>query len=261
LNYKKESLKKHNLEAYLATKLFIRGERGRLANIIYTYLRWLDDYVDNINIDESEQKDLLRRQSKMINCLYDEDKFKTKNYYEKAISKVIEYDIENGYGLRTIIRKMFEVFDFDIKRKNTIPHFEDLNDYSKKIGDAYTRALLFFLAPRFPYKEEFSLPAYASHQVHLLRDFTIDKENYYFNISREEITQFNIKKDLAQDKNFSNWVKDKVENIKILFRKGKKQIKSIPILQVRLTGYLYCSRYERIIAHIEKDGYRLKRTY
>ena len=115
MNYKKESLKKHNLEAYLATKLFIRGERGRLANILYTYLRWLDDYVDNIKIDKSEQKKLLRRQSKMINCLYDENEFKTTNHFEKSVSRVIDYDIKNGYGLRTVIRKMFEVFDFDIK--------------------------------------------------------------------------------------------------------------------------------------------------
>ena len=261
MNYKKESLKKHNLEAYLATKLFIRGERGRLANILYTYLRWLDDYVDNIKIDKSEQKKLLRRQSKMINCLYDENEFKTTNHFEKSVSRVIDYDIKNGYGLRTVIRKMFEVFDFDIKRKNIVPHFEDLKDYSKKIGDAYTRALLFFLAPTLPYKEEFSLSAYASHQAHLLRDFIIDKENSYFNISREEITRFNIKKDLTQDKNFSNWVKDKVENIKILFKKGKEQIKNIPNLKVRLTGYLYCSRYEKEIARIEEDEYRLTRTY
>ena len=257
MNYNKESLRKHNLEAYLATKLFIRGERGRLANILYTYLRWLDDYVDNIKIDKSDQEKLLRRQSKMINCFYDGDKFKTRNYYEKYISKVIEYDIKNGYGLRTVIRKMFEVFNFDIKRKNTFPHLEDLNDYSRKIGDAYTRALLFFLAPGLPYKEEFSLSAYASHQVHLLRDFIIDKENSYFNISREEITRFNIKKDLTQDHNFSYWVKDKAEKIKTLFAKGKKHIKDIPILQVRLTGYLYCSRYEKVLSRIEKNGYKL----
>lgn len=257
MNYNEESLKKHSLEAYLATKLFIRGERGRLANILYTYLRWLDDYVDNIKINKSEQEKLLRRQSKMISCYYDGNKFKTRNHYEKYISKVIEYDIKNGYGLRTVIRKMFEVFDFDTKRKNTIPHFEELKDYSKKIGDAYTRALLFFLAPGLPYKEEFSLSAYASHQVHLLRDFLIDEENGYFNISREEITQFNIKKDLTQDENFSRWVKEKLKDIKHLFKKGKKHIKNIPILQVRLTGYLYCSRYEKVLSRIEKNDYRL----
>jgi phytoene/squalene synthetase len=257
LCYDKDSLKKNNFEAYFATKLFIRGERGKLAHFLYAYLRWVDDYVDNIKIDKLEQEIFLHGQSKIINCLYGGNKFKTKNYFEKSISRVIEYDIKNGFRLRTVIRKMFEVFDFDIKRKNTIPNFEDLNDYSKKIGDAYTRALLFFLAPRLTYKEEFSLSAYASHQAHLLRDFIIDKENHYFNISREEITRFNIKKDLTQDKNFSNWVKDKVDNIKILFRNGKKQIKKIPILQVRLTGYLYCSRYEKVIARIEKNGYRL----
>ena len=255
--YDKDSLKKNNLEAYFATKLFIRGERGKLAHFLYAYLRWVDDYVDNIKIDKLEQKNFLHGQSKIINCLYGGNKFETENYFEKSISRVIEYDIKNGFRLRTVIRKMFEVFDFDIKRKNTIPHFEDLNDYSKKIGDAYTRALLFFLAPSLTYKEEFSISAYASHQAHLLRDFIIDKENHYFNISREEIARFNIKKDLTQDNNFSNWLKDKVDNIKILFRNGKKQIKKIPILQVRLTGYLYCSRYEKVIARIEKNSYRL----
>ncbi len=256
--FNEESQKKHNKEAYLATKLFIRGERGKLANFLYTYLRWVDDFVDNVNIDKSEQKNFLLLQSKIINALYNKNKPKTKNCFEEAISEVIKYDIENGYGLRTVIRKMFEVFNFDIKRKHTIPHFEGLNEYSKKIGDAYTRALLFFLAPTLPYREEFSLSAYASHQAHLLRDFLIDKENGYFNISREEIEQFNIKENLTQDKNFSMWIEDKIKNIKFLFGKGKKELGSIPILQVKLTGYLYCSRYERVITRIEKDHYKLR---
>lgn len=254
----KELLKKHNIEAYLATKLFIRGKRGKLANLLYAYLRWVDDFVDDINIDKLKQKQFLLDQSRTINSLYNGNKPGTKNYFEGAISEVIKYDIKNGSGLRTVIHKMFEVFVFDIKRKNTFPHLEGLKEYSRKIGDAYTRALLFFLAPTLSYKEEYSISAYASHQVHLLRDFLRDKEDGYFNISREEIEQFNIKKDLTQDKNFSRWVKDKIKNIKILFRKGKKEFKSIPILQVRLTGYLYCSRYERIIARIEKDGYTLR---
>lgn len=258
MNARKESLKRHNLEAYLATKLFIKGERGYLANLLYTYLRWVDDYVDDNSIDESKQKSFLSRHLNIINRLYRGFKTGTKNYFEKAISEVIKYDIKNGHRLKTVIYKMFEVFDFDIKRKNKIPDFIGLNEYSKKIGDAYTRALLFFLAPGLPYKEDFSLPAYASHQVHLLRDFMIDKENGYFNISGEEMNKYNIKEDLTQDENFSRWVKDKIENVKILFGKGKKELKNIPIPRVRLTGYLYCSRYQRVISRIEKDHYKLR---
>lgn len=253
-----KTLKKHNFEAYLATQLFIRGKRGRLANLLYSYLRCIDDFVDNINIDKSEQKNLLIEQSKIINFLYNKNKPEIKNYLEEAISEVITYDIENGCGLKTVIKKMFEVFDFDIKRKNTIPDLEGLNEYSKKIGDAYTRALLFFLAPSLEYKEEYSISAYASHQVHLLRDFLIDKENGYFNISKEEIKKYHIKENLIQDKAFSCWLKDKIGNIKFLFIKGKKEFGVIPILKVRLTGHLYCSRYERVIKRIEKNGYKLR---
>jgi len=253
-----KTLKKHNLEAYLATQLFIRGKRVRLANLLYTYLRWVDDFIDNIDIDKSEQKNFLLEQSEIINSFYNKNKTETKNYLEETISEVINYDIENGRGLKTVIKKMFEVFDFDIKRKNTFPDFEGLDEYSKKIGDAYTRALLFFLAPSLPYKEKYSISAYASHQVHLLRDFLIDKENGYFNISREEINKYNIKKDLSQDEAFSHWLKEKIRNIKSLFIEGKKTFSEIPILKVKLTGYLYCSRYERVIRRIEKNGYKLR---
>jgi len=258
LSANKESLKRHNLEAYLATELFIKGERGYLANLLYKYLRWVDDYVDDNSIDESKQKSFLSRYLNIIDRLYRGYKTGTENYFEETISRVIKYDIKNGYGLKTVIYKMFEVFDFDIKRKNKFPDFIGLNEYSKKIGDAYTRALLFFLSPGLPYKEDFSLSAYASHQVHLLRDFLIDKETGYFNISGEEINKYNIKEDLTQDENFAHWVKDKIENIKILFDNGKKELESIPILQVRLTGYLYCFRYQRIIKRIEKDHYKLR---
>jgi phytoene/squalene synthetase len=254
----KESLKRHNLEAYLATKLFIKGERGKLANLLYAYLRWLDDFVDDKTTDESKQKSFLSRHLNIINRLYKGYESGIENYFEKAISEVIKYDIKNGYRLKIVIYKMFEVFDFDIKRKNKIPDFIGLNEYSKKIGDAYTRALLFFLAPGLSYKEDFSLSAYASHQVHLLRDFSIDKKNGYFNISGEEINKYDIKEALTQDENFAHWVRDKIENIKILFEKGKREFHNIPILSVRLTGHLYCFRYQRVIKKIEKDHYKLR---
>jgi hypothetical protein len=65
LCYDKDSLKKNNFEAYFATKLFIRGERGKLAHFLYAYLRWVDDYVDNIKIDKLEQEIFLHGQSKI----------------------------------------------------------------------------------------------------------------------------------------------------------------------------------------------------
>jgi phytoene/squalene synthetase len=258
LRSKKESLKRHNLEAYLATQLFIKGEKGKLANLLYTYLRWVDDFVDDNTIESSRQKEFLSEHLNIIDHLYNGYKFRPENYFEEAISEVVKYDIKNGYRLKTVIYKMFEVFDFDIKRKNKFPDFTGLNEYSKKIGDAYTRALLFFLAPGLLYKEDFSLSAYASHQVHLLRDFLIDKENGYFNISGEEIKKYNIKEDLIQDENFAHWVKDKIANIKFLIEKGKREFRNIPILRVRLTGYLYCFRYQRVIRRIEKDHYKLR---
>ena len=253
-----KNLKKNNFEAYLATQLFIRGQKGRLANFLYSYLRWVDDFIDNINIDKKEQKNLLLAQIKIINSLYDKNKPEINNHFEKTISEVIDFDIKNGCVLKTVIKEMFEVFDFDIKRKKSIPDFEGFNEYSKKIGAAYTRALLFFLAPSLPYREEYSVSAYASHQVHLLRDFIIDKESGYFNISKEEIDKYHIKDTLQQDEAFSLWLKDKIWNIKNLFTEGKKAFAEIPILKVRLTGHLYCSRYERVIRSIERNGYKLK---
>jgi phytoene/squalene synthetase len=211
-----------------------------------------------MNIDKTEQKKLLLEQSNKINSFYNKNKPETKNHLEKAISEVINFDIENGCGLKSVIKEMFEVFDFDIKRKNSIPDFEGLNEYSKKIGDAYTRALLFFLAPDLTYSEKYSIAAYASHQVHLLRDFLTDKNNGYFNISKEEMNKYHIKDTLKQDEAFSLWLKDKINNIKGLFTEGKKAFAEIPILKVRLTGYLYCSRYERVIKSIERNGYKLR---
>jgi phytoene/squalene synthetase len=253
----KNSLKTHNFEAYLVTKLFIRGYRGKLANLLYSYLRWVDDYVDDKNIEKSKQKKFLSRQLEIIRYLYKGNKTEIKNYFEKKISEVIKYDIKNGCRLKTVIYKMFEVFDFDVKRKNKIPAFRSLNENSIKIGDAYTRALLFFLSPELPYKENFSLAAYASHQVHLLRDFLKDKENGYLNISKEEITKYKIKEELTEDENFSLWIKDKLKNIKTLFKKGKKEFEKIPSLRARLTAYLFCSRYKKIIRKIEKNKYKL----
>ncbi|MCK4421668.1 squalene/phytoene synthase family protein [candidate division WOR-3 bacterium] len=256
------SMRFHNWEAFLSTKLFMKRESRYYFNLVYTYFRWVDDYVDDENRKEIERTQFLSRQQTLLKRLYQGYKFRPENYLEWAITKVIEYDLEHNSQLKSAIFRMFQVFEFDTIRKNKVPSFKELKRYSVNLGSAYARSLLYFIAPEYGrYREVYSLLAYTCHLVHLLRDFAEDKEIGYINISKEEMEQYNIRLEQIHDENFSHWLNEKIRIIRSLFKKGKCELEKIPILCVKLIGYLYCFRYERILSQIEEDGYKLKDKY
>ncbi|TES92060.1 MAG: hypothetical protein E3J87_06295 [Candidatus Cloacimonadota bacterium] len=247
----------HNWVTFLLAKLYLRKDDRHYAYLLYSYLRMLDDFVDEKNRSEEEKINFISRQRRAIKTLYKNCKIDSNG----LIVRIIEYDCGHRCKLESFIFCMLQIFQFDTKRKNRVVSLKELKHYSINLGNAYTQLLLYFVEPKYKYQEEDSLLAHACHQAHMLRDFNIDQKLGYINISKEEIAQYNIRLNQTPDENFQKWLKDKIEIIKDYFKKGKTKVNKNPIFRIKIIGHLYCFRYETVLRQIEDDGYQLKDKY
>ena len=56
-------------------------------------------------------------------------------------------------------------------------------------------------------------------------------------------------------------MKSQVELARQYFLQGKKYLDQLDVLRCKIAGYWYCTRFECVLAAIEKDGYILRANY
>lgn len=249
-------IQSHNWVTFLLAKLCLRRDDRYISYLLYSYLRSVDDFVDEKDGSNDLRKKFVLEQQKTVNNLYNNDRKSN-----TLIGRIIDYDRSNDCRLKPCILKMLEIFEFDVSRRNKFVSSEKLENYSVNLGSAYTQVLLNFVEPGYKYQHADSLLAHACHLAHMLRDFKEDIDLGYINLSKEEIKRYGIELNRISDPNLKIWLKDKIKLIKEHFTKGKTALDKNPILRIKLMGYLYCFRYETVIQQIEEGGYRLKDEY
>ena len=251
------SIQSHNWVTSFLTRLYLRGVDRHYSHLLYSYLRSLDDFVDEKDRSRTDKEEFISRQRRIIESVYGNPGLDPNS----SIASIIRYDLDHGLKLKAPILRMLEIFEFDAGRKNTIVSFEALNNYSVTLGNAYTQILLYFLSPKYEYHQENSLLAHACHQAHVLRDLKRDEKLGYINISKEEIAQYDIHMERIPDDNFQKWLEDKIRTIQGIFSRGKIDINKIPILRLKVIANLYCFRYETFLHQIKETGYPMKDGY
>lgn len=250
-------IQSHNWVTFLLARLYLRKDDQYYSYLLYSYLRSADDFVDEKDASESEKKQFVHRQQKIIKSLYENCNIDA----NPLISRIVKYDLKNGCKLKPCIFRMLKIFEFDANRKNKLVSSEELKNYSVNLATAYTQLLLYFTEPRYEYQREDALLAHACHLAHMLRDFKEDQRLGYINISKEEIAQYNIQLNKIPDEGFQEWLRDRIKIIQSHFKKGKAELDKNPILRTKIMGYLYCFRYEAIIRQIKEAEYQLKNKY
>jgi len=241
----------------LLAKFFLRKKARSFSYLLYSYFRKIDDFVDSPLNDKKTLTEFINEQKRMVEKFYAGSKTNGRS----VIGRVIEYDLKNNCRLKSCIMRMFEVFEFDIERKNKIVSEAQLTGYSRNLSDSYTRLLLYFIEPRYECRQEDVLLAHASHLAHMLRDLKEDKELGYINISQEDMVGYKLQSTDCSDSGFKEWLKVRVQLIKKYFKNAKKTLNKNHLFLIKLTGYLYSSRYETVIRQIEENGYVLKTRY
>lgn len=164
-------------------------DRDRVADAYRAcaYFRWIDDRIDQVAIEKSEQVAYIDRQKALMSSCYLGQRLVHLTVEENMLADLILADQEKNSGLQSYIRNMMAVIDFDARRQGRLISRLELDRYTRNLATSVTEALHYFIGhdQPSPRNEARYLAATGAHITHLLRDTFEDIRARYFNIPRE----------------------------------------------------------------------------
>ena len=175
----------------------------------YSYMRCLDNIVDDIHNPSDYVRDLLDREVSLIENMYSANKTFTNCERDIILNKFIRYDISIGCKLKKPFFTMLETLYFDLNRRNSICSKNDLNKYSYKMAHSFVSFMIHFLQIKNQNTDELISLATASCQAYMLRDLYEDMENGLINIDRESFQKMNTDLGNLTSHDLRKWSIDK----------------------------------------------------
>ena len=241
----------------------------------YAYFRWIDDIVDiQASIDATTPKDIytqspsepisfIKKQKKLIDCLYRNEKPATLEPEEEILADLIMNDRGEDSGLHSFIRNMFAIIEFDALRIGRLTSQDELTWYTDCLAKSVTDGLQYFVgnAHAYPDSDGRYLAAKGAHIAHLLRDTAQDTSDGFINIPREYLEANGIKPEDMDSLPYRAWVQSRTKMARDYFREGKRYLDRLGVLRCKIVGYWYCARFEGVLDAIERDNYILRSEY
>lgn len=251
---------------YSLGKFLFNREALPLFCLCYAYFRWLDDTIDSPNAVNKENQILIAKQKNIFSHSYENGldfKFKNLNIYEQMLVFLITQDKANGSYLRDCIFDMLLGLEFDAQRRFKTSSHQALEKYSQRLGRSYTNVLQIFTMPtQNTYQtNQGVLAGYASHQVHILRDFYEDISLGYYNVSKRDLTEFGWSPNQLAHVNIRPWVYKNVQKACATFDQGLSELKNCANLRFKLLSYALSSRYIYILGKIIQNDFILLNSY
>jgi phytoene/squalene synthetase len=250
-------------QSYLTARLMVDSGLVDDAMRAYAYFRWVDDYVDVHSQSKSDSKAFTTRQLQIIESLFRGDHPPGLSREEEIVADLISRHRTPEGGLHSYIRKMMGIIDFDAQRRGELVSADKLAWYSQSLGTSVVDAIQFFIGndQSYPETNDRYLAGIAAHIAHMLRDMRQDIADGFVNIPREYIQQHNIKLENFDQSALRAWVRNRVDESRSLFRKGKRYLDKLGVLRVKIVGYWYAARFDGVLDTIERDGYVLREDY
>jgi len=229
----------------------------------YAYLRWADDTIDLGCRSTPERAAFITRQKNLIDRLYRGECPVDLSSEEQLLADLVSHDCQPASGLRSFICDFMAVIEFDALRLGRPITQRELESYTTCLATAVMDGLQYFIGNGHPYPQTppRTLAVEGAHYTHMLRDLLEDIPVGYTNISTEDLRAYGICTDDVDCEAFRLWVRARVERARACFREGKRYIDSLGVFRCKLAGLWYCARFERLLAAIERDGYRLRKSY
>jgi phytoene/squalene synthetase len=229
----------------------------------YAYFRWVDDQLDQADIDEPQRLAFVRRQQALMERCYRGEPLPPLADEERMLVDLIDKDFQKASGLQAYIRNMMAVMAFDAERRGRLISQAELVDYSRWLATAVTEALHYFIGhDQFsPRGEARYLAAAAAHIVHMLRDTAEDVEAGYYNIPGEYLQAHGITAQDVESAPYRAWVRGRVQLARSYFTAGRGYLAQVENLRCRLAGYAYIARFEGLLGAIAAEDYRLRPDY
>jgi len=178
----KHTREEHALTYFLA-KLFGRRDCIKYFFLFYSYLRMVDDLIDDNAVEAEDKKKYLNKQDKILNGDFTS---KPDSREVKIISALKEFDAKYEGFLTGNIQKMLKIFRFDLERKGAYITKDELFKYYYLESEASLSTILFFIVPAAEIElyDTIELGLLAK-VIHTIRDLNEDLKQGIINIPQE----------------------------------------------------------------------------
>jgi len=261
-----EIAKRENKLAYFLAKNLVAKRVRKMAFLVYYFLRWIDDTLDQSYSSKIQKTKFLKKERKIIENIFIGKKVENLNEYETGISLMKKFDKKIALKMKKYVLDTYLIaFELELKRPRIVTK-KWLSKYTYYIGGSFANIGILILNPDADAKMMNGISktaASASDLAHLLRDFRKDIKNKQINISKEDIKKFgiNINEISENSQEIRNFAKSQVNQIYKLFSSGEKYIKSMPNLKLKLAATLFASKYKFVLAKIRNRDYNLFSNY
>lgn len=250
-------------QAYYTVRFLVDRDRTLDAYRAYAYFRWVDDWLDQQEVERPARLAFVARQQALVDCSYKGQMWDDLSAEERLLVDLIQRDTEDNSGLQSYIRNMMAVMAFDAARRGRIVSEHELARYTSCLSIAVTDALHYFIGHEHtaPQSESRYLPATAAHMTHMLRDTFEDIAAGYFNVPGEVLQSSGIGPHDVESMTYKEWVRSRVQQARAHFKDGARYLDQVKSLRCRIAGYAYMARFIGILDAIEQEDFRIRPAY
>lgn len=261
-NFARKYARRESPKASRILDFIIDKSKRDYLNLSFTYLRWVDDIVDNPATPVEEKKKFILRQKNLLLSLYnDNNSLKPAVIEEACVFYFAQYAKSiNNFILLDEVKNMVEALSMDVYRHECSGIFsnDELDHYIELMSKSLFRILANFCPPDPHYSEEFYSGAKFGTLALMIRDLEEDIETGYINIGKEDAARYKLDiKSLKNDGNFSLWLRDRIKYIFSLLDHEISQLHNMPIKLRILACYSLAYRLPWIV-RAKVYGYTLK---
>ncbi len=252
-----------SLQTYVTIRFLVDRGRARQAFQAYAYFRWLDDALDRPEQGVVERAALTTRQADLIERLYRGETVADLTAEERWLAELIASDPSRPSGLEAYIRHLLAVMAFDTRRRGLPISAGELAAYTHHLAAGVTEAMHYFIGHgrATPSGALRYRAVTGAHITHMLRDTYDDLAAGYINIPAEVLTSARIGPDEIDSPPYRAWVEQRVRLARACFDDGKRYLSALACRRCRVAGFAYTRRFEQVLDQIERDGFRLRRSY
>ena len=262
--YSRDYAQKKSPKASKLLDLITPSTARAYLNLCFTYLRFVDDAVDNPKDSAEKKIKFIEHQQILISHSF-AGKFSKPNSIEEAcFFYFADYAISNNKPiLLEEVKNMVDALGMDAARLASSGIFSkaDFGCYVNKMAKSLFNILYNFLVPHSKYLgEEFFIGKFTAN-AQMIRDLEEDIDAGFINFSEEELEAYKVNlKNIKEDNNFRALLRERTDLVWKVLWEETLMLKDLPF-KFRVFTFWSFVYYLTWIIRAKKYGYDLRRMH